>query len=236
MTDAATADALAGAGREPAFGLERMRTLHVGERWHRRAAGDYLAHAIAREPANLVAHVQRIVLWLEDRDAAEAYGALLDLFIGLGTRGLDLRARMLTAARSVVAPDAFQYLRDALRAGGDARDRHPPAPCSVLTRSLTGTLDAVTAAARDAAADYDGVALARDHLFAGNIEAAQAALERTLRAHPERADAAAELLAIFLHTRDSERLRTLKREFGDRLADPAAWDGTERALAAAPRH
>jgi hypothetical protein len=232
MTDNGAHDLLAHAADEPVFGLDRARELHVRSRWQRRTAGDYLAHTVAREPGNLVAHVQRIVLWLEDRNDDEAFGALLDLCIGLGNRGLDLRARMLTAAYGIISEPHRQYLRAALVTGGDAHAHHPPAPCSVLTRSLAGTRDAVSADTRGAAAEYDAVAQARDDLFAGNLEAAQSALERVVGAQPERADAGMDLLAIYRHTRDLARLRATRAQAGARLADPSAWDEAEAALAA----
>ncbi|MFO1414955.1 MAG: hypothetical protein U1F10_13795 [Burkholderiales bacterium] len=232
MNDAARADIAQQAAHEPVFGLDRTRDLHVRERWQRRAAGTFLAHAVAREPANLVAHVQRILLWLEERDDDQAFGALLDLFIELGTRGIDLRARMLTAGYGIIGDAHRQYLRGLLVTGAHRNLAHPPAPWSVLTHGLRGTLDAVAIDERTGGERYDAVARARDELFAGDVTAAQATLEREVALHPEHAQAGADLLAVYRHTHNLGRLRAVRDGAGTALADRAAWDAAEAELAA----
>jgi hypothetical protein len=232
VNDGLRADLAQQAAHEPVFGLDRTRDLHVRERWQRLAAGTFLAHAVAREPANLVAHVQRIVLWLEERDDDQAFGALLDLFIGLGTRGIDLRARMLTAAYGIIGDAHRQYLRELLVTGAHPDLLHPPAPWSMLSHGLRGTLDAVAATPRAGHDRYDAVARARDELFAGDVDAAQETLEREVSLHPDRADAGADLLAIYRHTHDLAQLRAVRARAGAALADRAAWDAAEAALTA----
>lgn len=230
----ATLDALeARVADEPAFGLDRSHELHLAKQGGARRIGDFLAHAIAREPQRLLSHVQRIVLWKEVGDAEETWGALVDLNVTLGAQGADLRRRMLVTAAHTIPDDARQFLALRIATGMAANAPHPPAPTSVLTQSITGMLDVAPASAspgRDVA--YGAVAEARDLLIAGDIAGAMDRLERELDDDPRRADAAADLLAIYEHERDVRRLQEARARYGAALPDPAAWDDVERRLCA----
>jgi hypothetical protein len=215
---------------EPAFGLGGRRDVRLTPRWSPGRAAEFLAHAIVRDPGNLAAHVQRIALAAGARDGVLAYGALLDLFVALGARGADLRARMLRASERLLAPAERTYLEGRLEAGVAATDPHPPTAASMLSRGITGTLDAVARAAEGAGAPRDPLLDARDYVNEGNLAAARATLEAALDANPARPDLAGELLDLYRHTHNVSALRAMKARLGARLHAPAAWETIERSL------
>lgn len=220
---------------EPAFGLADATGLRPADRWSAEACGSFFARAIAREPGNLRAHVQRIALWLASPRRDEAFAALLDLFFALDRRGAALRARTLSAAAPLLAADERSFLERSLREGASPRAPHPPAPASVLSRGVVGDVDGAVREGPDAAvvdAANDALADARAYLDHGNAEAARALLESALVANPARADVAAELLAILLHARDRAGLAALRQRLGARLRDATPFDDCDRALAA----
>lgn len=235
MGAACSNDWLTRTADEPAFGLDRSPELQPSARWSSDRAGAYLAHAVAREPSNLRAHVQRIALWRDHRDRHQLYGALLDLFFALGAHGAALRTRLLAAAEAVLAPEAWTFLDRSLADPADPGSPHPASPASVLTRGVEGRSDAIARIAVVTAASSDPVAEARAYLSEGNVIAAQELLEAALARNPTRADAAGELLALYRHARDAAGLEAMRERIGPRLVAPAAWDDAARAIAAAAR-
>lgn len=220
-----------GMPREPAFGLENERALRVGGHWPGEAAGDFLAHAVARQPANLRAHVQRIALAVDTADSEETWSALVDLYMALGPRGIELRRGMLYATRRLLPPGHELFLRERLLTGLAPHDPHPPAPGSMLTKGVTGTLHAVERTAGAAADRIDPLVDAREYLNEGNVTAAQHILEDALVANPARPDLAGDLLNIYWHARDAAGLRAMRLRLGDTLRGGAAWDQIEHDIA-----
>lgn len=218
---------------EPAFGFEDSTRLRPSSRWTTDVVGGFLARAIARDPTNLRMHVQRVTLWTASHRREETFGALVDLFVALGERGNALRTRLLASAPADLDPGQRSFLEGRLATGLSAVDRHPPAPASILTRAVTGALDTVARIGdTEPEPATDPLAEARDYLAEGNVERARELLESALRAQPERAEVADELLTIYRHSADAGALRALRRELGDRLADPIAWNECERAITA----
>lgn len=219
---------------EPAFGLDRARDLHVGERWPAPRAGAYLAHRIARDPSNLRAHVQRILLWIEAGHPGETYAALLDLFVALGPHGGALRERMLRAARAVLPHDGAQFLMKSRSGGLSGREPHPPAPGSMLSRGVTGALALVSRVHDTAGVALDPIREADDYIAEGNVGAARTTLEEALAAEPTRPDLAGALLDIYRRTRDVVALRAMRARLGHTLRVVGVWDEVERDIANAP--
>lgn len=224
-----------GPGIEPAFGLAEERALRIPERWPRPLAADFLAHLVAREPANLRAHVQRVGLCLERRAAGDLYAALLDLFLALGPRGTPLRRRMLRAADQVLAPHHAAFLYVSLMGGLVATAPHPSARGSMLTRSVTGSLTAVTKRDGPAPARSAPLEEARTYITEGDVEAARLVLETALAADPGNADLAEELLGLYRATRDRAALARMRERLGSRLPDATSWDDALAAIERAGR-
>ena len=95
------------------------------------ATADWLTHAVARTPRDLVAHVLRIHLLQDLGDRTRLADALADLWIELGASGRQLRERMLHA----VAPDLPAGAADCFVEGAALGDGHLPwGGCPVLAR------------------------------------------------------------------------------------------------------
>ncbi len=223
---------LAALNCDPVFDLDHARDLHVGQRWPAARAGALLAHTVARTPSSLLAHVQRVQLWIEDGNPDETYAAMLDLFVALGTRGAALRERMLAAAAPVLDQDRARYLAAALIPGLEATHPHPAAPGSMLSRGLTGSLSLVARLAEVAAPALDPVHEADNYVAEGNVPAAQAVLEAALLAAPARADLSGALLDLYRRMRDADSLRLMRARLGPSLRGAGAWSDIEREILA----
>ena len=64
---------------EPLFWAEGYRRIRFDPAARGRSLAIFLAHTVSRSPRNLLAHVQRIGLHLEQADEEALYGALLVL-------------------------------------------------------------------------------------------------------------------------------------------------------------
>ncbi|HFC53053.1 MAG TPA: hypothetical protein ENJ43_01310, partial [Gammaproteobacteria bacterium] len=190
--------------REPAFHLSGCRSLRIDtEEWGDRATG-YLARSVARTPTNLIAQVQRINSCLAQRDSEGAYGALLDLFIALGEKGLLLRRRMLVQARPLLGEERSRALAQHLEKGLLATDPMPPSSHSMLSKGLTGTRQLVMRVDNDNdVRERDPLDDAIGYLEYSQIDKAQAILERALLEDPSRTDLHSNLLAIYRASGDS---------------------------------
>ena len=76
-----------------------------------------LRRKIAAVPGDLLAHTRRIVLARNLDDGAELLGALIDLFIATGSRGYDLKRRLLLLAVPQLPDDARRLLERCLKTG-----------------------------------------------------------------------------------------------------------------------
>jgi len=100
------------------------------------AARDYLARRIASRPGDLLSHTRRIMLSHRRLDAAEAYAALVDLFIATGRRGKALKERLVRLCSPLFTPPQRQFLDKHCADGltGDL-DIDPPVARTMLTRA-----------------------------------------------------------------------------------------------------
>ncbi len=208
---------------EPAFHLAECRTLQIdGERWGEKAA-DFLARGVARRPVNLIAQIQRLNLYLAKRDAEGAYGALLDLFITLGEKGLLIRRRMLLRAKPLLTDEQFQALAMRLDTGVSASDPMPPSSSSVLSKGLTGIRELVVRIDEEGEnRQRDPLDEAIEHLEYSQIDKAREVLEKAVLENPGRKDLQNNLLAIYRASNDRESFTTMHdklRELGTGISD-----------------
>lgn len=122
---------------EPAFQKPDSGSLHL-----RSEAGRLLAHLemhLARKPDDLTSHTRRILIAGQLGDGEATYGALVDLFIVLGERGVGLKSAMLSQTALQLDPAQRRFLASHLASGVRADEYvQPPASRSVLTRGLVG--------------------------------------------------------------------------------------------------
>jgi hypothetical protein len=213
------------AGRSPLLGAARG----AGGSWLDRLA-DYLCHRIARFSGDVSAHSSRILLHLRRGDRDATYGALVDLFVGLGEHDRPYREHVLKRAAGVLSPQQHAALRRHLETGLTANDPLPSAPHSVLIRGLTGTTHLVVAATEAAESLLQNhVAQSRRLLAMGRAAEAKELLEKSLLDDPTNSEIGTELLEIYRITRDRSGPEALSRRLSDKSAEAAQ---TWAALAA----
>ncbi len=195
---------------EPAFHLAECRSLQIdGETWGDKAT-DFLARGVARSPVNLIAQIQRLNLYLAKRDAEGTYGALLDLFITLGEKGLLIRRRMLLRAKPLLTDEQFQALAMRLDTGVSASDPMPPSSSSVLSKGLTGIRQLVVRIDEDGNnRQRDPLDEAIEYLEYSQIDKAKEVLEKAVLEKPGRRDLQNNLLAIYRASNDRESFTTM---------------------------
>ena len=188
---------------------------------------DLLAHAVAREPGCLITHVQRIVLHVKRGESERARGAIVDLFIVLGTRGSPLRKRMLNLAKPHLDLHMIEFLTANLRRGVSATDVLPESTHSVLTKALSGTtelvkrIEVVERKARDPLQD------SRECLEYGQVGEAQRILEVAILEQPQRTELHRDLLDIYSHTADQESFHNMRGRLEPKnQALVKLWDDT----------
>jgi hypothetical protein len=170
---------------DPAFALPGFRGLDLPAPWRTARSAEWYAHRVAREPRDLLAHVQRIGLLAGLGDGAGTCGALRDLGLALDGAGRGLRDRLLARCGSALEPAC----RDAF-AGGAAGHRHG---LCVLDEAVDGRRDLVTATA-ETPGQADPVKLAEAELALGNLAGSRELLEAAI-ADPAMAGRARALLA-----------------------------------------
>ncbi len=114
-------------------GIEIDRDLSEG------TMAEVYARRVLNNPHDARSHVQRLNHHAEEGEAAEAYGAAVDLFIALGATAAGLRGRMLEGVRVLIGTERTAALADKLTSGLDRNDPVPYAAWSVLTTGVTGT-------------------------------------------------------------------------------------------------
>ena len=188
-------------------------------------------HDVVRSRPALIVHVQRLLLYRQEGDAAGVLGALLDLFIVLGARGRDLRKRMLERTRALLGAEQAAFFDSRLDAGVGEFEIAPDAPASRLARGICGRTALVARAEVGFAADQDSFALAERYLHDGQVTEAVEVLEALLQAEPGRGDAAGALLDIYRRGRlDARFLALLPQMRAAPDAVRAAWEAHAREL------
>ncbi|MCI0667552.1 MAG: hypothetical protein L0Y38_09475 [Methylococcaceae bacterium] len=130
-------------GQEPQPHLRFASTLCVDD------APESLEKRIRRDPGDLNAHVQRIRYYQTQYDAPGCYAALVDLFIVLGPRGIDLRKRMASQTGFLLTPSLREFIENHLYVGISARTPLPSVTSSILTEAISGTTELVAAGTSD---------------------------------------------------------------------------------------
>ncbi len=83
---------------------------------------DFLCYTVTQRPADLISHIRRILLSQARGNAAQTYGALIDLFIAVGPKAADLRQTMLRRCANILTPEQHDWLLDRMASGLQAGD------------------------------------------------------------------------------------------------------------------
>jgi hypothetical protein len=187
----------------------------------------HLEERIQRDPRDLHAHVERVLLRESRREGAELFAALVDLFIALGPGGRALRSRLLRRAAPHLATEQRGFLETHLDSPLQADAPGAAVPGACLSRPVAGTTLIVRRRHATGTERIDAAALAREAMASGDESAAQALLEEALEIDPGLPEASLELLALY--QRGNQRAdfeRTRAALLGRRLARPDLWERT----------
>jgi hypothetical protein len=208
---------------DPVFTYQRSGRLDAHYGADPVAAWRHLSCLVARDPFDLEAQTRRVLLSTQVPHRAQAFGALIDLFLALGDKGRGLRQTLLDSARSCLAEDELRYLQAHLDTGLSRRATLPTGTGSVLDAAVIGNLHPVGQQRRAAQASSkvdDAIAL----LDQGDLPAAQALLEEALMENLDDTVALSELQAIYHHSRDEAAKASLQARLQERHGRlPAQW-------------
>jgi hypothetical protein len=214
-------------GMDPLFVLDSWSALSVMPQLDHERLSDHLAHQVSRSPGDLKTHTRRILFFSNEHHADGLFGALLDLFVVLGDKGLALRKRLLGAAAATLSDSQIEILRTRLNQGIHRFDALPPTQYSVLCQFLPQgeKLVQVTSAVHRQDSSRDPAEEARDLLEYGQVEEAQRLLEEAVLDSPLRLDLNEDLLEIYRYTQNPDDLFDMLARLGGRTtAIPEKWE------------
>lgn len=185
---------------EPAFHIDGSNHLKLKVNIQSDKTIEYLEHAVTKSPVDLRSHVQRIYQQIDRKDREAVFGALLDLFYALKSSGRSLRERMLTASRTILNQEGYQFLMQHLTTGIGENEAVPSSNSSLLSKGHSSGKQLVIKQDDGRATRQDPLDEARDHLEYGQIDEARQVLEEAILKHPNRKDLHQDLLEIYRST------------------------------------
>ncbi|MEW5838521.1 MAG: hypothetical protein AB1717_06780 [Pseudomonadota bacterium] len=185
-----------------------------------------LGHRILGKPADLRAHVQRILLLVKGGDGAALYSALLDLMITLGSGGLALKQRMLQVAQPLLAPATMAYFQAHLAHGVPSNDPQAVrAKGSLLRVSHAASAPLVKRNEAHSGRPVSAMDQANALLEYGQLEHAIELLENALLQNPDQEPEAELLLGLYRTLHEEARWHGMREQLQlsfNRM--PAAWE------------
>lgn len=207
---------------QPEFWLPADPSLALPESASGQKLADHLAHQAARHPHDLKSHARRLLLHARRKEPDAAYGALLDIFLVLGSNGRAFRERMLLLASGLIGAERAFALSERLERGVAADDLMPLCTQSRLSRSLTGSATLVTRHGGTEARERPLLDEVRDLVDSGQVHEAQRMLEDAVVEDPENQQYTQELLEIYRHTKDNQSLAAMQQRLRDKAPEAAA--------------
>jgi len=210
---------------DPYLLIQKHTALQLSRLVDRDAALSCLGHRILGKPADLRAHVQRILLLVKDGDGAALYSALLDLMISLGANGRALKQQMLRLAEPLLAPATMAFFREHLDRGVAPDDPQVRRVKGALLRvSHVAGVPLVTRAGEQSTQLVSVMDQANSLLEYGQLEQAVELLENALLQDPDQESEAELLLGLYRLLREEARWHGMCEQLQinfNRL--PAAW-------------
>jgi hypothetical protein len=197
---------------EPVFQLFGSTKLNIDTHGLQEKFKEYFDYSVARNPNDLRTHIQRINLHVRNEEADRAEGALLDLFIVLGSKGTALREHMLKTVTPLLNQESKEFFLVNFSCGISATDVMPDSAHSVLTKAVSGITELVQQVESLQSEELDPLQEARDCLEYGQIIEAQCILEAAILEHPDRVEIHHELLDIYRYTVDEMSFNTMRNQ------------------------
>lgn len=175
-----------------------------------------LSHQIRRNPYDLRAHTQRILLTQHDDLRNRTGGSLLDLFLALGSSGVMLRTRMLDICRDQLDEETVALFAAWLEEGADDQAGGWMAGSMLSTGEMARGNKLLKQQRSVVEAQYtDILTEVQDHIEYGQIDLAQTLLEAEILEGRATAELEQELLAVYQHTRNSSQLEMMSNALID---------------------
>ncbi len=210
---------------DPYLLIQNHTELQLSRLVEKDAALECLGHRILGKPADLRAHVQRILLLVKDGDGAALYSALLDLMIALGSHGQALKQRMLRLAEPLLAPATQAFFRERIAQGVTPDDPQiTRVKGSLLRVSHVAGAPLVKRAAGSSPRPVSVMEQANALLEYGQLEQAVELLENALLQDPDQESEAELLLGLYRTLREEARWHGMCEQLQlnfNRL--PASW-------------
>lgn len=222
--DSETTDQIEQDSTEMAFSVLGTRELGLTIDKPAERVCDFLSYQIARQPQNLLAHVQRIKL--AARHGLDNYlrGGLTDLFIALGERGEALRELMLDQARGVLQDEELERLKDTLANGVNAVSVIDNPGVSVLSKGVSGRIDFIEAVTVAEANQLGPLEQALANIEASQLDQAREVLEKSALEGTSDREQQELLLDLYRKTEDQIHFAALFANLGeDQIHAPEAW-------------
>lgn len=166
---------------------------------------EFLAHRVSNNHKDLLAHLQRVAANFYAGTPETLYGAMLDLFIVLDNKGLELRRRLFMRCAPLLGKEQRLALSKGLESGLKAGDRVPLTPASLLKLPNRGSLFLVERLEGHVVSkNFDPLDEARDLIDSGFIDEARMMLEELLSTRPDCEETNKELLDLYKYTKNRE--------------------------------
>ncbi len=191
----------------------------------------WLAQQVVSEPLNLILHVRRI-LWHEQRGEVDALtGALVDLFIALGTKGTPLRKRFLKRVQGKI-PDQWKSVLEQHFNEDLTTVALPSLPIWSRLMPCAGLRDVLQIRSKATVNSQSTLEEVRDLIDSGLLTQAQSQLERAIIAAPQDPALHYELIALYRSTRNSTRAEPLYHQLAPSLSPElaTAWHELGKSL------
>ncbi len=209
---------LAQSEMESLFQVSLQSNLYLNVTNDAQAKIKYLDYAVLRNPKDLRCHIQRISSHQANAHFEGLYGAMIDLFIVLGSNGSAIKERMLKHAGSLLNDDQRKTLRGYSESSEAARAEFnwlPLCQASLFSNGLIGNRQLVEVGdcLESNVRCKDPLEEARECIEYSQVEQARRILEKAVLHNPSQADLSIELLDIYKSTQNVHGLRDLIEQF-----------------------
>jgi hypothetical protein len=209
------------------FYIEGSRRLFIHDNiFSRETCLAYLGHRILANAADLRSHTQRIFLLFTDSEPDELQGAMVDLFIALGSKGCALKRHLLSFVGSRLPPEMQAWLARHVNTGFQPWDSViSHVKTSILSLGYSGVHDVVHRVVQQGGQDYtNAIEEANDCLEYGQVDRAREVLEHALWLTPGNLEIATELLEIYRRTKNFKNFSNMRDFLVKTLPTlPAGW-------------
>jgi len=186
--------------------------------------GHFFEYQLRLKPDNLSCHLQRIEFFLYRRKIQQAYTALCDLFIILGSSGEALRQRLWQSTRKLFNNRQVEMLEQALK-NHQLTDNHPllPAECLFRDRQKYLLTDIITIP-DDATNNEDILLTADSYIENSQFEAAMDYISRHLQQDSGNKELTSRLLYLYKALNLNDEFQLAYQQYAQQTNTAQLWN------------